>query len=119
MRSRDAGAVETVMFRDGNLTEAASNVLSDPRRYRSAKGQLDPAWHHLWGRLRIRARGGIAVRDPFGVEAEVLVAERCGSSSDEGSDRGDDDADGRLFASGTPGPVFRKMHALFQAHKPH
>ena len=26
--------------------------------------------------------------------------------------------DGAPFAGGRPGPVFRKMHALFQAHKP-
>jgi D-alanine transaminase len=26
--------------------------------------------------------------------------------------------DGRPFAGGKPGPLFRRMHALFQAHKP-
>ena len=26
--------------------------------------------------------------------------------------------DGRPFAGGAPGPLFRKMHALFQTHKP-
>jgi D-alanine transaminase len=26
--------------------------------------------------------------------------------------------DGEPFAGGAPGPVFRRMHALFQAHKP-
>jgi D-alanine transaminase len=26
--------------------------------------------------------------------------------------------DGKPFGSGIPGPVFRRMHALFQAHKP-
>jgi D-alanine transaminase len=27
--------------------------------------------------------------------------------------------DGRPFSTGVPGPAFRKMHALFQEHKPH
>jgi D-alanine transaminase len=26
--------------------------------------------------------------------------------------------DGRAFAGGKPGPAFRKMHAVFQQHKP-
>jgi D-alanine transaminase len=26
--------------------------------------------------------------------------------------------DGKPFAGGRPGPMFRQMHALFQAHKP-
>ena len=28
------------------------------------------------------------------------------------------DVDGKPFAGGVPGPVFRRMRALFQAHKP-
>ncbi len=46
----DGGAVETVMFRDGFLTEAsASNVLivKDGTIDRAAQGQPDPAGHHL------------------------------------------------------------------------
>ena len=65
----DAGAVETVMFRDGYLTEAsASNVLVVIGGVIVAppKDNLILPGHHLRRRLRVRARGGLAVRDPPG-----------------------------------------------------
>ena len=61
----DAGAIETVMFRDGYLTEAsASNVLRRDRRgdRRAAEGQSDPPGHHLRRGLRVRAGSGHPLR---------------------------------------------------------
>ena len=62
----DHGAVETVLFRDGYLTEAsASNVLIVEQGHdrRAAQGQPDPARHHLRRDLRSwRARAACPSR---------------------------------------------------------
>ena len=51
--------------------------------------------------------------------AEVLVADEMWLSSSTKEVVAVTTMDGRPFASGAPGPMFRKMHALFQEHKPH
>ena len=63
----DAGAIETVMFRDGFLTEAsASNVLTVQGRAdrRAAEGQPHPARDHLRRGRGFRPRRGDPVRHP-------------------------------------------------------
>jgi D-alanine transaminase len=118
----DAGAVETVMFRDGNLTEAsASNVLVVIRGVIVA-----PPKDHLilpgitYGAAYEFAReAGLPFEIRTVSRAEVLVADEMWLSSSTKEVIAVTTMDGRPFASGTPGPVFRKMHALFQAHKPH
>ena len=65
----DAGAIETVMFRDGHLTEAsASNVLVVIAGTIVAppKDNLILPGITYGAALRVRARGGIAVRGPPG-----------------------------------------------------
>ena len=52
-------------------------------------------------------------------KAEALVADEMWLSSSTKEVLAVTTLDGRPFAGGTPGPVFRKMHALFQQHKPH
>ena len=67
----DADAVETVMFRDGHLTEAsASNVLVviGGAIVAPPKDRADPAGHHLRRGVGFRARGRDSVRDPPGDE---------------------------------------------------
>jgi D-alanine transaminase len=118
----DAGAVETVMFRDGNLTEAsASNVLVVIRGVIVA-----PPKDHLilpgitYGAAYEFAReAGLPFEIRTVSRAEVQVADEMWLSSSTKEVIAVTTMDGRPFASGTPGPVFRKMHALFQAHKPH
>lgn len=117
----DAGAIETVMFRDGNLTEAsASNVLVVIRGVIVA-----PPKDHLilpgitYGAAYEFAReAGLPFEIRSVSRAEVLVADEMWLSSSTKEVIAVTTMDGRPFASGTPGPVFRKMHALFQAHKP-
>jgi D-alanine transaminase len=117
----DAGAVETVMFRDGNLTEAsASNVLVVIRGVIVA-----PPKDHLilpgitYGAAYEFAReAGLPFEIRTVSRAEVQVADEMWLSSSTKEVIAVTTMDGRPFASGTPGPVFRKMHALFQAHKP-
>ena len=50
--------------------------------------------------------------------AEVQVADEMWLSSSTREVIAVTTMDGRPFSTGVPGPVFRKMYALFQAHKP-
>jgi D-alanine transaminase len=117
----DAGAIETVMFRDGFLTEAsASNVLvviggtivAPPKDNLILPGIT-------YGAVYDFAReAGM----PFEIRpvrrAEALAADEMWLSSSTKEVLAVTDVDGRPFAGGRPGPVFRRMHALFQQHKP-
>jgi D-alanine transaminase len=117
----DAGAVETVMFRDGNLTEAsASNVLVV-----IGAGIVAPPKDNLilpgitYGATYEFARdGGL----PFEIrpvpKAEALAADEMWLTSSTKEVLAVTSIDGRPFAGGAPGPMFRKMHTLFQQHKP-
>jgi D-alanine transaminase len=117
----DAGAVETVMFRDGNLTEAsASNVLvvigagivAPPKDNLILPGITYGATYEF------AQEAGI----PFSIrpvpKAEALGASEMWLTSSTKEVLAITTVDGAPFAGGRPGPVFRKMHALFQAHKP-
>jgi D-alanine transaminase len=117
----DAGAVETVMFRDGNLTEAsASNVLVVIRGDIVAppKDNLILPGITYGAAYEFAREAGL----PFVVrtvsKAEAMVADEMWLTSSTKEVLAVTTVDGRPFASGTPGPVFRRMHALFQAHKP-
>jgi D-alanine transaminase len=117
----DAGAIETVMFRDGFLTEAsASNVLvviggtivAPPKDNLILPGIT-------YGAVYDFAReAGM----PFEIRpvrrAEALAADEMWLSSSTKEVLAVTDVDGHPFAGGRPGPVFRRMHALFQQHKP-
>jgi D-alanine transaminase len=117
----DAGAVETVMFRDGNLTEAsASNVLvvigaaivAPPKDNLILPGITYGAAYDF------AQEAGI----PFSIrpvaKAEALGASEMWLTSSTKEVLAVTTVDGAPFAGGRPGPVFRKMHALYQAHKP-
>jgi len=117
----DAGAIETVMFRDGRLTEAsASNVLVV-----IGAGIVAPPKDNLilpgityGAAYEFAQEAGI----PFEIrpveKAEALAANEMWLSSSTKEVLAVTTVDGRPFAGGKPGPMFRKMHALFQAHKP-
>ncbi len=117
----DAGAVETVMFRDGYLTEAsASNVLvviggtivAPPKDNLILPGITYGAAYEF------AREAGL----PFEIrpvpKAEALAADEMWLTSSTKEVLAVTQLDGRPFANGVPGPVFRRMHALFQAHKP-
>ena len=117
----DAGAIETVMFRDGLLTEAsASNVLlvigesivAPPKDNLILPGITYGA---TWDFAR---EAGM----PFEIRpvksAEALAASEMWLTSSTKEVLAVTTVDGKPFAGGRPGPMFRKMHAVFQAHKP-
>ena len=118
----DAGAVETVMFRDGNLTEAsASNVLVVIRGVIVAppKNSLILPGITYGAAYEFAREAGLPFEMRPVSRAEVQVADEMWLSSSTKEVVAVTTMDGRPFASGTPGPMFRKMHALFQEHKPH
>jgi len=118
----DAGAIETVMFRDGNLTEAsASNVLVVIHGVIVAppKDNLILPGITYGAAYEFAREAGMPFEIRAVSRAEVLVADEMWLSSSTKEVVAVTTMDGRPFATGTPGPVFRKMHALFQAHKPH
>jgi D-alanine transaminase len=116
----DAGAVESVFFRNGYLTEAsASNVLivkdgvvvAPPKDNLILPGiTYDAAFD-----LAREAALPVAVRPVL--RSEALAADEMWLSSSTKEVVAVTTVDGRPFAGGEPGPLFRKMHALFQASK--
>ena len=117
----DRGAIETVLFRDGYLTEAsASNVLivKQGRIVAPPKDNLilpGITYDATWDLAR---DGGL----PFEVRpvprSEALAADEMWLSSSTKEVLAVTTLDGKPFAGGKPGPVFREMYRLFQASKP-
>ena len=116
----DAGATETVLFRNGYLTEAsASNVLlvrdgvivAPPKDNQILPGiTYDVAFE-------LAREGGLPIEVRPVPKDEALAADEMWLSSSTKEVLAVTALDGRPFAGGTPGPVFRKVHALFQASK--
>jgi D-alanine transaminase len=117
----DAGALETVMFRDGFLTEAsASNVLA------VIDGVIvaPPKDHHILpgitydATLEFARAAGLRLEIRPVTRAETLGADELWLSSSTKEVLAITTVDGKPFAGGAPGPVFRKIWDVFQAHKP-
>ena len=117
----EAGAVETVMFRDGLLTEAsASNVLI-------VKGGtiVAPPKDHLIlpgitydAAIEFAREAGMPVEIRPITRAEALAADEMWLSSSTKEVVAITTLDGKPFGGGVPGPVFRKLWAVFQSRKP-
>jgi D-alanine transaminase len=121
----DRDAVETVMFRDGMLTEAsASNVLivRDGAIIAPPKDRLilpGITYGAVWDLAR---QGGIPFEMRPVRESEVWNADEVWLTSSTKEVVAIVTLDGKPVGNaahaGKPGPVFRRMHALFQASKP-
>ena len=116
----DAGSIETVMFRDGFLTEAsASNVLV----VRKGTVVAPPKDNLILPGITYDAALEFtrAVGVPFEVRPiprdEALSADEMWLSSSTKEVLAVTSVDGRPFKSGAPGAVFRRVHAAFQAAK--
>jgi D-alanine transaminase len=117
----DRGAVETVMFRDGFLTEAsASNVLI----VKDATIVVPPKDNHILPGITYDATMEFArdadvplVVRPVSRE-EALSADEMWLSSSTKEVLAITTVDGKPFAGGKPGPVFRKLWEVFQSKKP-
>jgi D-alanine transaminase len=116
----DRGAVETVLFRDGLLTEgAASNVFVV-----SSDWLLAPPKSHLMLPgitydlvLELAAAAGLPYQVREITEEETLGASELWLTSSTKEVLAITTLNGRPVGDGNPGPVFRRMHALYQEFK--
>jgi D-alanine transaminase len=118
--SADAGATETILFRNGFLTEAAASNVFVVKDGAVAAAPQDN--HILLGityeLLTDLAREGKLRFDVRPVaEAEVRAADEIWLSSSTKEVLAVTTLDGKPVGAGVPGPVFRRMHALYQEYK--
>lgn len=116
----DAGATETVLFRDGLLTEgAASNVfvvvgdllLAPPKSHLILPGIT----YDLV--LELAAASGVPYRVREVTERETLSACELWLTSSTKEVLAITTLNAHPVGTGKPGPVFRRMHALYQEYK--
>jgi D-alanine transaminase len=116
----DHGAVETVMFRNGYLTEAsASNVmivrdgriLAPPKDNLILPGITYDATHELARAI------GVPIEVRAISHAETMGADEMWLSSSTKEVLAVTSVDGAPFGNGSPGPVFRRVWEAFQARK--
>jgi D-alanine transaminase len=118
--SADAGAVETILFRDGKLTEAsASNVfvvrggviLSPPKSNLILPGIT----YDVIAELAQAAGLPFEFRDVS--EAEVRSADEVWVTSSSKEVLAITTLDGKPVGAGVPGPAFSNMYGLYQEFK--
>jgi len=117
----DNGAAETILFRDGWLTEAsASNVMivKDDRIIAPPKDNLILPGITYDASLELAQEGGLPLQIRPVREAEVWTADEIWLSSSTREVIAVTALDGKPVGSGVPGPMFKRMYALFQASKP-
>ncbi|MGA9991660.1 MAG: D-amino acid aminotransferase [Thiobacillaceae bacterium] len=116
----ERGCVEIVMFRDGVLTEgAASNIfvvkdgviLAPPKDHRVLPGITYDVV------LELAAENGMATQVRDIEEMEVRSADELWLTSSSREVQAIVTLDGKPVGSGLPGPVYRRMYALYQAFK--
>lgn len=116
----DAGAVETVLFRDGILTEgAASNIFA-------VEGGIilaPPKDHHMLPGitydliLELAAANEVPVEIGYFAEARVRGADELWLSSSTKEVLAIVSLDGEAIGDGKPGPLFRRMYGWYQDYK--
>jgi D-alanine transaminase len=118
--SAEAGASETILFRDGRLTEAsASNVfivkrgviVSPPKSHLILPGIT----YDVVTELARANRVPLELRDV--PEAEVREADEIWVTSSSKEILAIVSLDGRKIGDGRPGPVFRRLYELYQEFK--
>ena len=118
--SADVGAAETIMFRDGMLTEAsASNVFVVKDGVVLAPPQDNLILLGITYELvvKLAAEGTVKLEIRPVTEAEVRSADEVWLSSSTKEVLAVTTIDGKPVGTGKPGGVFKRMHALYQEHK--
>jgi D-alanine transaminase len=118
--SADAGAAETILFRDGMLTEAAAcnvfvvrrGVIQGPPKSNLI---LPGITYDVVLELAQAAQMPLEVRDLS--EAETRAADEIWVTSSSKEVLAIVKLDGKEVGDGRPGPVFRRMHQLYQDFK--
>lgn len=118
--SVDAGAVETILLRDGNLMEASSSAVhvviggeirTPPRSQRILPGTTRGVMEEL------ATRAGIPYRSTPVSETELRTASEVWISSATREVMAVTKLDGRPVGSGEPGPLWRRLYQEFQSYK--
>ncbi|MEI7967475.1 MAG: D-amino acid aminotransferase [Betaproteobacteria bacterium] len=115
----DHGAAEAVLLRNGFLTEgSASNifVVRDGRIATPAKNHLNLPGITADAILDLAQAHAFPLEQRDVHETEVRAADELWLASSTREVLAITTLDGRPVGTGRPGPVFRRMHALFQAH---
>lgn len=116
----DADATETVMFRDGILTEgSASNIFA------TEKGVIlaPPKDNHMLPGitydlvLELAATNNIPVQIGKFAQSRIRQANELWLTSSTKEVLAITTLDGKAIGDGKPGPLFRRMHALYQDYK--
>ena len=118
--SADVGAVETILIRDGFVTEAsASNVFVVKNGVVAAVPQDNLILLGITYDLvtRLAAEGTVKLEIRPIPESELRTADEVWLSSSTKEVLAVTMLDGKPVGNGKPGPVFRRMHALFQEYK--
>ncbi len=118
--SVDAGATETVMFRDGYLSEAASSnvwVVRDGAVFGPPKDHLVLEGIRFGLIEEICRAQGIAFALRRITREEVLTADELMLSSASKEVLPVVTLDGKAVGSGTPGPVYARLYAGYQEAK--
>ena len=116
----DAGAAEIVLFRDGHLTEAAAcNVLvvQDGVLLAPPKDHLILPGITYNVVLELAAANQIPLEMRAASEQEVRAAQEIWITSSTKEVLAVTRLDGAAVGDGNPGPLFRRMHALYQDFK--
>ena len=119
-RSAETGAVETILFRNGNLSEAsASNVFAVKKGVilSPAKSNLilPGITYDVVVELAVAAKMPLEFRDLS--EAETRAADELWITSSSKEVLAVVTLDGKPVGAGKPGPVFRQMYRLYQEFK--
>ena len=116
----DAGAAETVMFRDGILTEgSASNIFA----VKNGVILAPPKDNHMLPGitydlvLELAADYGISVEIGKYDQTCIRQADELWLTSSTKEVLAITTLDGHIIGNGKPGPVFWRMHALYQDYK--
>jgi D-alanine transaminase len=118
--SADVGATETIMFRDGFLTEASSSnvfVVKDGAVAAAPQDNLILLGITYELVERLAAEGTVDLHIRPVSEAEVRGADEVWLSSSTKEVLAVTTLDGKPVGDGKPGPVFRRMHGLYQEYK--
>ena len=117
----EAGAAECVLFRDGFLTEgSASNIFA----VKAGKVLTPPKSNLILPGitydviLDLAREGGVPVDVRPIPEDEARGADELWLSSSSKEVLAITTLDGKPVGNGRPGPIFKRVHALFQARKP-
>jgi D-alanine transaminase len=116
----DRGAVEVVMFRDGQLTEGSSSnvfVVKDGTILAPPKDNLVLPGITYDVVIELAQRHGLPHEVRPVSEQEVRDAEEIWVTSSTKEVLAVTTLDGKAVGTGEPGPVFRRMHQLYQEFK--